>query len=70
MFFNLDCYMDIDLMVIDKWGILVVCFYWKWFEYEINQVVYGLEMVKVLFEIMGVEVGDLLLVEQVIVKGG
>jgi choline dehydrogenase-like flavoprotein len=35
---NDDCYCEIDPNVVDKWGIPVLRFHWKWSDHEINQV--------------------------------
>jgi choline dehydrogenase-like flavoprotein len=35
---NADCYCDIDPKVVDKWGIPVLRFHWKWADYEKKQV--------------------------------
>ena len=32
-----DCYCELDPEVVDKWGIPVLRFHWKWSDYEINQ---------------------------------
>ena len=34
---NYDCYAEIDRTVIDKWGIPVLKFHWKWADHEIRQ---------------------------------
>jgi choline dehydrogenase-like flavoprotein len=34
---NDDCYAEIDRTVIDKWGIPVLKFHWKWADHEIRQ---------------------------------
>jgi choline dehydrogenase-like flavoprotein len=34
---NDDCYCDLDPHVVDRWGIPVLRFHWKWSEYEYNQ---------------------------------
>jgi choline dehydrogenase-like flavoprotein len=35
---NTDCYCEIDPEVVDRWGIPVLRFHWKWTDYEHNQV--------------------------------
>jgi choline dehydrogenase-like flavoprotein len=34
---NKDCYCDVDPEVVDRWGIPVLRFHWKWSDYEIRQ---------------------------------
>lgn len=34
---NRDCYCEIDPQVVDRWGIPVLRFHWKWTDYELNQ---------------------------------
>ena len=35
---NKDCYLEVDPAVVDRWGIPVLRFHWKWSDYELNQV--------------------------------
>ncbi len=35
---NADCYCEIDPTTVDRWGIPVLRFHWKWTDYEYNQV--------------------------------
>lgn len=67
---NEHCYMEIDEMVKDKWGIPVVKFHWKWSKHEIKQVAHGLKTAKALLTTMGAEVGELPAAEEAISKGG
>jgi choline dehydrogenase-like flavoprotein len=34
---NKDCYCEIDPVTVDRWGIPVLRFHWKWSDYEVNQ---------------------------------
>jgi choline dehydrogenase-like flavoprotein len=34
---NKDSYCELDPNVVDKWGIPVLRFHWKWSDYELNQ---------------------------------
>lgn len=35
---NADCYCELDPMTVDRWGIPVLRFHWKWTDHEVNQV--------------------------------
>jgi len=50
---NKDTYMDIDPNVVDKWGIPVPRFYWKFGDYERLQAKHMQETFKALIEDMG-----------------
>jgi choline dehydrogenase-like flavoprotein len=50
---NDDCYLDIDPSVVDKWGIPVLRFHWKWTDHEINQVRHMQETFREIIETMG-----------------
>ena len=34
---NKDSYCELDPQVVDRWGIPVLRFHWKWSDYELNQ---------------------------------
>jgi choline dehydrogenase-like flavoprotein len=34
---NQDCYCDVDPAIVDRWGIPVLRFHWKWSEHELRQ---------------------------------
>lgn len=67
---NPDCFMDIDPVVTDKWGIPVARFHWKWSEHELKQVAHGLNTAKEILTLLGADVGELPKPEQAILKGG
>jgi choline dehydrogenase-like flavoprotein len=48
-----DCYMDIDPVTVDKWGIPVPRFHWKWSDHELNQVRHMQETFRTIIETMG-----------------
>jgi choline dehydrogenase-like flavoprotein len=50
---NKDCYCDIDPSVVDKWGIPVLRFHWKWTDYETKQVKHMQETFREIIEKMG-----------------
>jgi choline dehydrogenase-like flavoprotein len=50
---NKDSYMDIDPAVVDKWGIPVPRFYFKFYDYEINQAKHMQETFRALIAEMG-----------------
>ena len=53
---NENCYMEIDPLVKDKWGIPVPRFHWRWSEQELNQTAHGLRTGRKIFELLGGEV--------------
>jgi choline dehydrogenase-like flavoprotein len=67
---NEHCYMDIDPLVKDKWGIPVARFHWRWSEHELKQVAHGLQTAKAILTTMGATVDELPTPEQAILKGG
>jgi choline dehydrogenase-like flavoprotein len=50
---NKDCYCEIDPSVVDKWGIPVLRFHWKWTDYETKQVKHMQETFREIIETMG-----------------
>ena len=50
---NKDCYCEVDPEVVDKWGIPVLRFHWKWSDYEINQAKHMQETFRQIVEGMG-----------------
>ena len=50
---NDDSYCEIDPDVVDRWGIPVLRFHWKWSEHEIKQVKHMQETFKALIDEMG-----------------
>jgi choline dehydrogenase-like flavoprotein len=48
-----DCYCEVDPEVVDKWGIPVLRFHWKWSDYEINQAKHMQETFRQIIEDMG-----------------
>jgi len=48
-----DCYCEIDPNVVDRWGIPVLRFHWKWSDHEIRQVKHMTETFASLIEAMG-----------------
>jgi choline dehydrogenase-like flavoprotein len=50
---NPDSYCDIDPTVVDKWGIPVLRFYYKWSDYELNQVKHMQETFRTIIQEMG-----------------
>jgi choline dehydrogenase-like flavoprotein len=50
---NADCYCEIDPAVVDRWGIPVLRFYWKWTDHELNQVKHMQETFRALIAEMG-----------------
>lgn len=67
---NEHCYMEIDDKVVDKWGIPVPRFHWKWSQQELNQVAHGLRTARNILETMGASVDELPAPEDAIKKGG
>jgi len=55
---NKDSYCEIDEDVVDKWGIPVLRFHWKWSDYEIKQTKHMQETFRQLIEHMGGAVLD------------
>jgi choline dehydrogenase-like flavoprotein len=53
---NDDCYCEIDRNVVDRWGIPVLRFHWKWTDHELNQVKHMQETFRALIAEMGGEV--------------
>jgi hypothetical protein len=50
---NEDCFMDLDPLVKDHWGIPVSRFHWKWSSHELNQCLHAKRTFKSLIEAMG-----------------
>jgi choline dehydrogenase-like flavoprotein len=50
---NKDCYMDIDPTTVDRWGIPVPRFHWKWADHELNQVRHMQQTFRQIIEHMG-----------------
>jgi len=50
---NDDSYCEIDPKVVDKWGIPVLRFYYKWSDYELNQVKHMQETFRAIIQEMG-----------------
>jgi choline dehydrogenase-like flavoprotein len=50
---NPDSYCEIDPTVVDKWGIPVLRFYYKWSDYELNQVKHMQETFRAIIQEMG-----------------
>jgi choline dehydrogenase-like flavoprotein len=55
---NEDSYCDVDPRVVDKWGIPVLRFHWKWSDHEIKQTKHMQETFRELIEHMGGTVFD------------
>jgi choline dehydrogenase-like flavoprotein len=53
---NENCYCEIDPHVVDRWGIPVLRFHWKWTDYELNQVRHMQQTFRALIEQMGGQV--------------
>jgi choline dehydrogenase-like flavoprotein len=67
---NEHCYMEIDEVVKDKWGIPVAKFHWRWSEQELNQIEHGLKTAKDILTTMGATITDIPSPEEAIKKGG
>jgi choline dehydrogenase-like flavoprotein len=50
---NADCYCEIDPNVVDRWGIPVLRFHWKWSNHEIRQAKHMQETFAKLIDAMG-----------------
>jgi choline dehydrogenase-like flavoprotein len=50
---NKDCYCDLDPEVVDKWGIPVLRFHWKWSDYEVRQAKHMQETFRAIIADMG-----------------
>jgi choline dehydrogenase-like flavoprotein len=50
---NDDCYAEIDSSTVDRWGIPVLKFHWKWGDHEINQAAHMHKTIAEIFEAMG-----------------
>jgi choline dehydrogenase-like flavoprotein len=50
---NDDCYCEIDPRVVDRFGIPVLRFHWKWTDHELNQVKHMQQTFRALIEQMG-----------------
>ena len=50
---NEDCYCEIDPKVVDKWGIPVLRFHWKWSDYEYKQSKHMQETFRAIIHEMG-----------------
>jgi choline dehydrogenase-like flavoprotein len=48
-----DCYCEIDPTTVDKWGIPVLRFHWKWSEHELNQAKHMQETFREIIHTMG-----------------
>jgi choline dehydrogenase-like flavoprotein len=48
-----DCYCEIDSNTVDKWGIPVLRFHWKWSEHELNQAKHMQETFREIIHAMG-----------------
>jgi choline dehydrogenase-like flavoprotein len=48
-----DCYCEIDPNTVDKWGIPVLRFHWKWSEHELNQAKHMQETFREIIHAMG-----------------
>jgi choline dehydrogenase-like flavoprotein len=48
-----ECYCELDPEVVDKWGIPVLRFHWKWSDYEINQAKHMQQTFRQIIEDMG-----------------
>ena len=53
---NADTYCELDPAVVDRWGIPVLRFHWKWSDHELNQVKHMQETFRALVSEMGGEV--------------
>ncbi len=53
---NADCYCEIDPGVVDRWGIPVLRFHWKWTDYEYNQIRHMQQTFRSLISEMGGQV--------------
>jgi choline dehydrogenase-like flavoprotein len=53
---NADCYCEIDPNVVDRYGIPVLRFHWKWTDHEYNQVKHMQETFRALLTEMGAEI--------------
>jgi choline dehydrogenase-like flavoprotein len=53
---NADCYCELDPDTVDRWGIPVLRFHWKWSDHELNQVKHMQETFRALIAGMGGEV--------------
>ncbi len=51
-----DCYCEIDPQVVDRWGIPVLRFHWKWSDYEIAQAKHMQDTFRAIIDAMGGEV--------------
>jgi choline dehydrogenase-like flavoprotein len=50
---NADCYCDIDPQNVDRWGIPVLRFHWKWSDHEYNQARHMQETFRAIIDSMG-----------------
>src|SRR5437016_5653105 len=50
---NDDCYCDIDPDTVDRWGIPVLRFHWKWSDHEVRQVKHMHETFQAVIQAMG-----------------
>jgi choline dehydrogenase-like flavoprotein len=50
---NKDCYCEIDPAAVDRWGIPVLRFHWKWTDHEHNQVKHMQETFRAIIGEMG-----------------
>jgi len=53
MISNENCYCEIDPGVVDRWGIPVLRFHWKWSDYEVKQVRHMQETFRALIDELG-----------------
>jgi choline dehydrogenase-like flavoprotein len=50
---NDDCYCELDPRVVDRWGIPVLRFHWKWSDYEYNQARHMQKTFRAIIDAMG-----------------
>jgi choline dehydrogenase-like flavoprotein len=50
---NKDSYCELDPQVVDRWGIPVLRFHWKWSDYEVNQARHMQQTAAAIIEAMG-----------------
>jgi choline dehydrogenase-like flavoprotein len=53
---NADCYCELDPVTVDRWGIPVLRFHWKWTDHEYNQVRHMQQTFRAIVHEMGGEV--------------
>ncbi len=69
---NPDSYCELDPDVLDRWGVPVLRFHWKWSKHEINQASHMVRTFAQIIEAMGGKVGGAVETDgsKVIAKGG